>query len=987
MCIVVHVLVAGVLYSGCIDEAKAQCNGIFGTNQVCGSVAGGVPGPNNSTSFPSGPLTIGSTVINGGTSNALLYNNAGVLGNTTALPNGTTATTQIVGDNTTNVATDAFVIANLPTACNTLGAFLVGTGSGSQCSTTSGSVATLNGGPFTVNAAASTLGLATLSASSACDSNTTASTLIHICDGSAGTPHTAQTPSVGISRVDAATGPTTNISAALWVNNVSTSVSAGPSNGIYSKTIQTGVGVGDTVALLGVAVYSGSATGGHGAFGIYLQGDKTVNGTGAFLMQGSIDNATGSDDSWSGTFSTITSAGFDTVCGGGNAVVGVAGTNRCASAYSIRAAGASTKFDVGIGFYTASVLTSSIEDDSASVNVFKITGAHTNIIDANSGSASSFFLRGPSATFTVDGSGNTAVNGTLTNTITQNAVTAPNVINSSTGTGAAAGYILSNSANSAIVALTSTGWTSAPSIIGPNRLALRGVGTSAIVIESNNASPIIFGVSDAEVARFTSTGGLTLVVGTADPGAGNISSAATVNSNLTGLMTNLSTGTAAYAGWSVQNSANNGIMALTSTGWTSSPAIIGPNRLAIRGIGVAALVIELNNSNPIIFGISDLETARFTPNGGLAVGVTADPGSGVILANTALQSVLVKGGTAAGSTLTVESTSGAGTSDSTIFQTGSQVVAGFINTSQQWTIGPNVSPVAGPTFIVNQNTLQVPTGGLSGSVVAQFGAPVNTLSRIELIGAGNSGATGFFVINFLGSRGTFSAPTATQANDLLGAFGAGGRGASQWNNATAAIIFNATETFTNSTAGTNIVFQTTASGSTSATTSVTVQSSGGLSVGTATDPGTGSLQLNAQFFMPNITQTSAAQTGTFCWTTGTGKATVDTTLACLSSSARWKHHIRPWVGNALAILPNLQPSLYEWDSPIGPNQEGDQLGMIAEQVWAVDHRLAGLGSDGLPRAWRQDAMIAFLVQVAQELKANNDNLRADLAQLRKASNQ
>lgn len=32
--------------------ASAQCNGVFGANQICGSVAGGLPGPVNSSSFP-----------------------------------------------------------------------------------------------------------------------------------------------------------------------------------------------------------------------------------------------------------------------------------------------------------------------------------------------------------------------------------------------------------------------------------------------------------------------------------------------------------------------------------------------------------------------------------------------------------------------------------------------------------------------------------------------------------------------------------------------------------------------------------------------------------------------------------------------------------------------------------------------------------------------------------------------------------------------
>src|ERR1700733_1191198 len=65
-------------------EASAQCNGVFGANQVCGTVSGGVPGPVNIGSFTN-PLVVGTTSIINGTPNGFLYNNGGVLGNTTTV--------------------------------------------------------------------------------------------------------------------------------------------------------------------------------------------------------------------------------------------------------------------------------------------------------------------------------------------------------------------------------------------------------------------------------------------------------------------------------------------------------------------------------------------------------------------------------------------------------------------------------------------------------------------------------------------------------------------------------------------------------------------------------------------------------------------------------------------------------------------------------------------------------------------------------------
>lgn len=54
----------------------------------------------------------GLTITPFSTAGIVTNNSSGVLATSTAIPNGTTATTQTVGDNTTKVATDAFVIAN-----------------------------------------------------------------------------------------------------------------------------------------------------------------------------------------------------------------------------------------------------------------------------------------------------------------------------------------------------------------------------------------------------------------------------------------------------------------------------------------------------------------------------------------------------------------------------------------------------------------------------------------------------------------------------------------------------------------------------------------------------------------------------------------------------------------------------------------------------------------------------------------------------------
>lgn len=66
-------------------------------------------------------LTVGTVNIASGTTQFLLYNNGGKLGNTNALPNGTTATTQSAFDTSTKVATTAY--ADLAVSANATYAF------------------------------------------------------------------------------------------------------------------------------------------------------------------------------------------------------------------------------------------------------------------------------------------------------------------------------------------------------------------------------------------------------------------------------------------------------------------------------------------------------------------------------------------------------------------------------------------------------------------------------------------------------------------------------------------------------------------------------------------------------------------------------------------------------------------------------------------------------------------------------------------------
>jgi hypothetical protein len=152
---------------------------------------------------------------------------------------------------------------------------------------------------------------------------------------------------------------------------------------------------------------------------------------------------------------------------------------------------------------------------------------------------------------------------------------------------------------------------------------------------------------------------------------------------------------------------------------------------------------------------------------------------------------------------------------------------------------------------------------------------------------------------------------------------------------------------------------------------------GRLAVGTTTDPGAGGLQLNGQQFMPNITTTSVAQTGTVCWTTGTGKFTVDTTLACLASIRAAKNLTGSLLpSDALSMVEKMQPISFRYKEGFGDGGKYEQFGFVAEDIAAIDERMAGRDFDGTLHGVRYQELTAVLAGAIQELKADNDNIRA-----------
>lgn len=136
--------------------------------------------------------------------------------------------------------------------------------------------------------------------------------------------------------------------------------------------------------------------------------------------------------------------------------------------------------------------------------------------------------------------------------------------------------------------------------------------------------------------------------------------------------------------------------------------------------------------------------------------------------------------------------------------------------------------------------------------------------------------------------------------------------------------------------------------------------------------------------MPAIASSSAATTGTLCWTTITGNVTVDTTVACLASLEELKDIRAPIAGaEALSEVNLLRPVWGSWRKGV-PEYAGDpaeQPFLTAHQVESVDKRLVGYGTDGALRGVRYMEMSAILTAAVQVLSAQNDSTERRLERL------
>ena len=473
-----------------------------------------------------------------------------------------------------------------------------------------------------------------------------------------------------------------------------------------------------------------------------------------------------------------------------------------------------------------------------------------------------------------------------------------------------------------------------------------------------------------------------------------------------------------------------GAVALTNLATQATNTVVGnatagsaaPTALAVGSCSSAssALIWTTNTG----FGCNTSITAAAIPVGGitglgtgvatwlatpssanLASAVTGATGSGALVFGTSptfttgITSPLVIGGTTASSVLTLESTSGVGTTDSIVFKTGSQ--------STRWTIDTN-GLLSQSQANSNSNAMGI---SINNFLAGGYGAKLTLLNSARSFSFYVTGAAdgvdagGVFAVydNTTGGGGGYRMyinstgkiglgpyayettrdigmdssvarnwglerhPTANTAGNNF-TLNAGGATSGATNKAGGSLYLAPGISTGNGTSSVIIQAYPTSAGSTSDNTIATVAT-----FTNALTTLTGSLTVSAL--------ANAATTSAVCYNTGTGVFTYNSTVGtCTVSDERLKN-MGPRIDHALDKLLQINGVNYTWkDAAYGT---GPQIGVGAQTVEKVFPELVQTGSDGYKSVDYQ-RLTAPIIEALRELKADNDNLRAEIKKGAKA---
>lgn len=439
--------------------------------------------------------------------------------------------------------------------------------------------------------------------------------------------------------------------------------------------------------------------------------------------------------------------------------------------------------------------------------------------------------------------------------------------------------------------------------------------------------------------------------------------------------------------------------AFASENWSDTAQGAYMNFMTTPNLTASAVErMRINNDGKVFIG----NLNNSTNNPGLAVGPvpTASPFSGYLPFSVTSTPDFAPTGTPSPAP---SSTSVVGTSSSFTTQ---------ISIGDRISVAPTGTPTYVPVTAINSDTnLIVPTP--IGTQAAGGGFLVKkAVDRWDAAGAGNGKATvGTVLLNDIGQL-LIGYPsnqdiniTSVPTNDLQIRSTSGNAALYRYTNATtgptwafrksrSATVGTGTLVTTGDTLGT-LSFESIgtdgAAYNQAATISVAAEGTigsaiipGNMTLRTANSSGTNSVGIkidSAQgVFMPGLASSSAVTTGTVCWTTGTGLLNVDTTTTCLLSTRKIKDNIQP-IDIGLETVMKLRPVSYDLKPEHNPAHLGPQVGLISEEVQAVDDRLVSKDSKGEPMGVRYQQLTAVLLKAVQEQQLEIKHLKKRLQRL------
>lgn len=295
----------------------------------------------------------------------------------------------------------------------------------------------------------------------------------------------------------------------------------------------------------------------------------------------------------------------------------------------------------------------------------------------------------------------------------------------------------------------------------------------------------------------------------------------------------------------------------------------------------------------------------------------------------------------------------------------------------------------------SNNSVVPPTSGIiiPGKLGVGTSAPGDAIhlanGRLYIDQDGAGGAAGHSTIGAIRSNGNKGCIRYTEASAgavCLGYWSGSGAGVLGTDGSTLALRTAMSDASDPSTGTTRLSMNATAI--TASLPIVTPSTDASASSGSGALQVVGGASIAKRFWIPAISASAGLQTAVLCQSSG-GEMIADS-VACLASGSQFKNIRGPMEDGALDKIKRLP--IDRWDYKAEGNFTDaswtrERIGPIAQDVAAMDPRLAGYDKEGNIRTFSPDQLLAFTIKAVQEharetdvefkqLKAENDNLRA-----------